>query len=508
MRVGSRKHAEHRVVIGLVFTVVAVTAITTGPAWAHDSRQTADQYVAAPRAGTYPASNARIQGWINALQTDSIRRHGWNIWASITSPAYKTQPIIPVTPVWQTWYSGHEIFEMESGEGRVHARAVNGLLSIERRPAFGHLAQVLQRNADGIPFDPYERVFAFNRFSRSGAEFIYNNKLNSGNMFVDTLAALVRNRVPLASLAILSTKDSTDSSQFVIKPVFQFISGKEVTAVPYWNGDGQNATYDPGNPLPSRWRQAVAVDPSGRYKAGDSVYLPINNDTARWLKVVPLSAFYYVRVTKEDSAHFTRFGAENGDLIGLANDTSLQAVLNAARPGNIGLLMAMHVTGKEIPNWTWQSFWWGYNPADSVFGADRPKSIPSPWNHYNMTVAYYMTTPQGAQNIAFNPYLETSLGGKIPNSLTGADSTAWTGVTTNCMSCHRRAAIAWVDTFAALPPYGPDMLISAGDSLVFTQPNPSPGGSGRVPVLKTDFLWSVAIRASQPTPGKRPPHPR
>jgi len=32
---------------------------------------------------------------------------------------------------------------------------------------------------------------------------------------------------------------------------------------------------------------------------------------------------------------------------------------------------------------------------------------------------------------------------------------------------------------------------------VFTQPNPA--GSGRVPVLKTDFLWSVAIRASSPT---------
>jgi hypothetical protein len=499
--------AAHRIVIGIVFTVVVGAGVTARAASVNAGGQVADQYAAAPRVGTYPSSNARIQGWINALQTDSMRRHGWDIWASITSPAHPAQPIVPVVPVWQTWYSGHEIFEMESGETQVHARAVNGLLSIERRPVRGHLTQGMQRTADGIPYDPYERVFAFNRFSRSGAEFIYKNKLNSANLFVDTVAAFTRNSTPLASIAILSTKDSTDSSQFVVKPVFQFISGTEVTAVPYWHGYGGTASYDSINPIPSHWMQAVAVDPSGRYKAGDSVFLPVNNQAPAWLKVVPLSAFYWVRVTKEDSVHFTQFGSVNGDLIGLANDTSLQAVVNAARPGNIGLLMAMHVTGKEIPNWTWQSFWWAYNPADSM-GYDRPASIGAPWNHYDMTQAYYMTTPAGGKNVAYNPYLESSLGGKIPNSLTGTDSTAWIGVQTNCMACHRRAGIAWVGTYATVPPYGPDMNVVSGDSLIFTQPNPTPGTTGRVPVLKTDFLWSVAIRAAAPTATKPAARPR
>lgn len=494
--------AGHRVAFGLFLAAVAVIAFETGARAgnASDNRGAqlpAQPYVDPRPVGSFPTSNARIQAWIAANQTDSIRRHGWDIWASITAPAYPAQPISPMVPTWQTWYSGHELFEMASGETKRHARAVHGLLAIEPVALNAHLPRMLVRGANGIPYNPYERVFAFNRFSRSGAEFIWKNQLNSGDTLMARFQRLLANNTPLASLELLTSADSTDSLQFVLKPVFQFISGKEVTAIPVWDGHGANATSVPGNPTPETWRHAVAVDPSGRYKAGDSVYLPINNDTARWLKVVPLSAFYWVRVTTQDSVNFTRFGAENGDFIGLANDTSYQAVMNAVRPGNIGLLMAMHVTGKEIPNWTWQSFWWSLEPNDSTTGRDRPKSIRAPWNHYDMTVTYSMVTPAGDSVIGFNPYLETSLGGSIPNSLTGTDSTPWTGISTNCMSCHRRAGVNWVGANFVAPPYGPDMNIAAGDSLVFTQPNPA--GSGRVPVLKTDFLWSVAIRASSPT---------
>lgn len=493
--------ARNRVVLGLIPAAVAGIAFETGARAGSARHEFAAQLPAQPyveprRVGTYPASYARIQGWIDASQTDSIRRHGWDIWASITAPAYPTQPISPVVPVWQTWYSGHELFEMTSGETKVHARAVRGLLAIESRPLDAHVPRRFVRGANGIPYNPYERVFAFNRFSRSSAEFIWKHRLNSGDVLMDTLARLESAGTPLASLAVLTSKDSTDSLQFVLKPVFQFISGREVTAVPYWDGNGANATYTPGNPTPETWRQAIAVDPSGKYQPGDSVYLPVNNETPRWLKVVPLSAFYWVRVTRQDSINFTRFGAENGDFIGLANDTSFQAVMNAVRPGNIGLLMAMHVTGKEMPNWTWQSFWWSLNPGDSTTGRDRPRTVRPPWNHYDMTVTYSMTSAAGDSVIGFNPYLETSLGGKVPLSLTGSDSTAWTGVSTNCMSCHRRAAVNWAGASFVAPPYGPDMNIAAGDSLVFTQPNPN--GSGRVAVLKTDFLWSVAIRASTP----------
>ena len=458
------------------------------------------QYVPPKPTGTYPSPNLKIQSWITAGNTAAIRAHGWDIWAAITAATPYNRP------AWQTWYSGHEIFD--SGVVVLHARARRGVVDPTLRPDYAHQPPLIRPAGGGIPFDPAERVFAFNRFTRSTAEFIWKHQLNYAATLRDTNAAFTKNGTPLVSRQILTSGGPTDSSSFVLKPVFQFISGSEVSAVPYWAGDSTAVTGDSANPIASTWNQAVAVDPSGKYQPGDSVFLPVNNAGPMWLTVVPLSYFYWIKITKEDSINFTHFGAVNGDFIGVANDTSLQAVLNAVRPGNIGLLMAMHVTGKEIPNWTWQSFWWGQNPNDPQFGADRPKSIPAPWNHYNMTVAYSMTTPSGQPLVAFNPYLETSLAGTIPNEgKTPPDSISWTGVTSNCMSCHRRAAVAYVGNNVVPQLYGPAMFVDPADTIVFTQPYP--GLPQRVPLLKTDFLWSVAIRARpfsqtrQPAPSRR-----
>jgi hypothetical protein len=481
-------------VVVLSLSVVAVAACDRGSAAMPPISEAAGvladsyRYVPAPPVRTYPSTNATIQRWISNANTKAIRSHGWDIWQSITSATSYNRP------VWQTWYSGHELFE-ETNETHVLARAKHGVVQFGIRRNAMHPSTIAARSANGIPFDPAERVFAFNRFTASTAQFIWKNKLNYAQTLADTNAAFTRNNTPLVSRAILTSKDSTDSSSFVLKPVYQFISGREVTAVPYWNGDSSAATTDSANPIASTWRQAVAVDPTGKLQPGDSILLPVNDEGYKWCKVVPLSAFYWQRITVEDSINFSQFGAANGDFIGVANDTSWQAVLQAVRPGNIGLLMAMHTTGKEIPNWTWQSFWWGQNPNDPQFGADRPKTIPPPWNHYNMTVAYAMLTPSGGSNIAYNPYLESSLAGTIPNEGKQPPSMiSWTGVTTNCMACHRRASVGYTaggQPVGAL--YGPDMQVNAGDSVIFIVPGPD---STKVPLLKTDFLWSVAIRAA------------
>src|SRR4030095_10126286 len=52
----------------------------------------AHAYVDPQAVGTYPSSNQRIQGWINAGQTDSIRAHGWDIWQSITTMVNDSTP--------------------------------------------------------------------------------------------------------------------------------------------------------------------------------------------------------------------------------------------------------------------------------------------------------------------------------------------------------------------------------------------------------------------------------
>jgi hypothetical protein len=450
-------------------------------------------YTPAPSVRTYPSSNATIQNWINANNDAAIRAHGWDIWQSITTATRFNQ-----MPVWQTWFSGYEIFEDTTGTN-LFARSKRGVVQFGVRRNVVHPSALPRGVMEGVPYAQAERVFAFNRFTLSTARFIYLNKLNNAQTLQDTNAAFTRRGTPLVSRAILTSRDSTDSSSFVLKPVYQFISGTEVSSVPYWFGDSSKATTDSANPIASTWRQAIAVDPTGKLQPGDSVLLPVNNEGYKWCKVVPLSAFYWIRITREDSIAFTQFGASNGDFIGLANDTSFQAVIEAVRPGKIGLLMAMHVTGKEIPNWTWQSYWWAINPQDPQFGKDRPSSVPAPWNHYNMTVAYYMMGKNKTQNIAYNPYLESSLSGYLPKpGGKPTDSTFWTGVTTNCMACHRRASVAFyvdpkANTVAATGAlYGNDMDVPSGDTVVFKQK--VPGLPNRVPLLKTDFLWSVAIR--------------
>ena len=151
-------------------------------------------------------------------------------------------------------------------------------------------------------------------------------------------------------------------------------------------------------------------------------------------------------------------------------------------------------------NWTWQSFWWSPTPNDSL-GSDRPRTIRTPWNNYQMTTAYWMTAPpaamgQGVPRIAYNPYLETSLGGVVDT--VGSLKTPWYGPQTNCMSCHRMAS--WRNTIVVtgsdtvngftgpVSPYVPASYVDASNAALLAG------------LTKTDFLWSVAIRTTAVPP--------
>jgi hypothetical protein len=185
-----------------------------------------------------------------------------------------------------------------------------------------------------------------------------------------------------------------------------------------------------------------------------------------------------VKLTQADVDHFSAFVRPQGDFVGAGNQTDSASLMKMVKPGNIALLMAMHVTGKEIPNWTWQTFYW--SPGRDSLNLDRPATIPSPWNNYSMNVAYYMTNLNGTPRVAFNPYLETNLHGYFPDSAPGNH---WVGVRTNCMTCHRLASRGIIGDTLHFAPYGPAQFIDPGNSALFAG------------ITKLDFLWSVAFRA-------------
>ncbi|MDB4906138.1 MAG: hypothetical protein JWO05_922 [Gemmatimonadetes bacterium] len=460
-------------------------------------------YVDPPAVRSFPATAGTVNAWVASADTAAVRAHGWDMWESITTylPGSNNEP------VWETWYSGHEIFEMDTSAAGVALAAAKGdmrqLVIPRRKVRFRpELPRQFAHGGAGshqsIPGDPVGAVFSFNRYTQSTARQIVGKQLWNWKVLAAINDSFDRAGTPVALRQVLVSKDSTDSLSIVLKPVFQFIDGKGPSCIPYWAGDTPAVTDSAGmNPIPREWKQFVVVDPTDTLKVAMSpkgvkfAGCP-NADVA--YPVVRLEKFYHRTLTQEMVDSFSVFAANGGDNIGKLDSATVSAILAMVKPGNIGLLVAMHVTGKEIANWTWQSFWWSPTPTDSL-GFDRPNTIQAPWNNYEMTTAYWMTSPpsagaQGTPRIAYNPYLETSLNGTVDT--VGGSNKVWYGPTTNCMSCHRMASWkAVVDTAANTAcftgpqfPYVPASYVDAGNAALL---------SG---LTKTDFLWSVAIRTA------------
>ena len=274
----NRRAGNSSVVLALSAAIVVIAACSGPPMQRVDASRNpgapADSYnyTPAPPVRSFPSSYATIQNWINANNEVSIRAHGWDIWQSITTATPFNQ-----MPVWQTWISGYELFD-DTGGTNLFARSKNGVVQFGVRRRVAHPSSLPSELKASPAYIRAERVFAFNRFTFSTAKFIALNKLNTAQTLQDTNAAFTRRGTPLASRAILTSTDSTDRTSFVLKPVYQFISGTEVTAVPYWWGDSSKATTDSANPIALTWRQAVAVDPTGKLPPGDSIRLRVNNE--------------------------------------------------------------------------------------------------------------------------------------------------------------------------------------------------------------------------------------
>lgn len=163
-------------------------------------------YVPPTTFGSYPASQATIQGWIDTLDTTAIRRHSWDIWGAITENSGMDE-----LPIWETWYTGHEIFELEP------KLASTTLRDIEQPKQFHH-AQLL--NGLDIPIDLPESMTSFNRYTKTLADYIVEHQYNEKSTLVainDEFNAL---NTAVIDRQILTSDDPVDSSQIVLKPVF------------------------------------------------------------------------------------------------------------------------------------------------------------------------------------------------------------------------------------------------------------------------------------------------
>ena len=203
-----------------------------------------------------------------------------------------------------------------------------------------------------------------------------------------------------------------------IKTVWTVVHADRPTPVSVWDGAGEAE--------PAAWPRTVTVGPGG----------------------VPLSRFHHLPIAAADLE-------------------TIRAIDPSAQAGDHLVLLAIHLTTREIPDWIWATWWWHDRPDAGPFAAGRPAALGGAWRNYLMDVAYSAETPReadGGANAVFNPYLETSPGGHA----------------SNCMACHQGAV--WTPTGPA-----PFLPVTRG-----ARPPDDPRFRTGT---RLDFMWSIAREA-------------
>jgi hypothetical protein len=252
--------------------------------------------------------------------------------------------------------------------------------------------------------------------------------------FDPTAAAHIRDHHLASSrhLRALTQVPAFPRSALVIKALWFPVHHDRPVSVPIW--DGAPAHDDAaGNPART-WPRQVTIDPRPGGRGG-----------------VPLRAFLFRTLRDDDELAAARR---------VAHDPELAA-------GDSLVVLAMHVTTKEIPDWVWATYWWHDRPDDGPFADGRPAAIAGAAGNYLMDVSLSADEPRaadGSPHVCMNPWLEARFPG---------------GLHSNCLTCHQRAAFG------------------AADYLPVTRATLAPDDPYFTGKTTTDFLWTLAFEAHE-----------
>ncbi|GAB3389167.1 hypothetical protein [Lysobacter fragariae] len=434
----------------------------------------------------FPQSETTINQWVYGGNSDAINRHGWSIWAGLTSFTGSVNG----TPVraFETWTSpGNMIFRIQSGLG---VDALRGQVMLQKaqllRPArrfeldpprqFRNLKPKLKASQATQVNDGDTNILVSVAYNPAAAQHAITNKLFLQST-LNTYLEQGYNQIPVFPAAAITTK-----------PVFKVIQKNEA------NGNVTNGIYTmpgwPGTPSPavtfpeSSWNACVYIDLNGT-QSGNSIDQGCQGRT-------PASTFQL-----SDFIHYTLNAAEAADA-----SSDLGIPVSA---GDIAILVGMHVTSREATRWTWQTFWWSANdsqpylPSSATIAAARPAVLDRAAAHYAMAVAYQMVSPAqpimggksvGAPVYAYNPHLEAGFDPSVFQTTATINDNGQTitnqyGVQTNCMSCHGQSMYQSTPGYYAgnnagnrETPYAADYYFGLNDPMFNNK-------------LQLDFAWSV-----------------
>ena len=443
-----------------------------------------------PPGYDFPLDRRQLQQITDENDLYAMRAHAWNLWAGVNADS-ATRFNGKTLPIWETWLSTAEIFknppvEESSAQAQEYASPRREFIDPQQ---FFHAAT---NNTESAGTSDSAMV-AFNKYNPNMVHFLWaghsTSKLPKARFYYTSTSSLSALNDSWGSTPMIERKlvDAVNTA-VMLKPVLMWVGAQGTTAIPFWQGP--TASTDPNcaemtsyrlrdsknrdlsnncHPDPSTWTHCVIIDPNAAISA-----------------LRPATASEFAMADMREAPGCTELkNAQYGGVDSLYNfrlSKQEAAAFNAtqkpeieAGAGDFMVLLAMHVSTKELVSWTWQTFWWqgGLPTPDAFpgFGDDRPTNLPTPWNNYNMCSVYAQTIRAdntGAMNVCFNPYLETNIG--IPD-----------GLRSNCVSCHAAAAI--------------NAPASGGYPKNYSQPIDFNDPNYFENATRSDFSWSIPINA-------------
>jgi hypothetical protein len=433
--------------VGLWRWCITVPHVAAAEPDAKASKEAVSQEIKVePLPDWYKFQSAKtVQGWIDDLDNKAITAHAWDTWGALTTMTNQKSNG-ELLPVFDTWWDKSEVFA-PPGVRAALGRQIHRF----EPPAQFRRSAALRAKAASSGHQFGQLGFDTVKYNDAVKKHVDDKHYNDQKV----LAALNDGWPANTPLANRKVVDFPDES-VMLKPTYRFVSGTSPTITGYWAGPSNSTS--PSTPSDSTWTKKMLVVPPESKLTAEQLTLQTE---AGPLPVVKVSDFYHVKLTADEAAGL------NAKSKGL----NLKA-------GDYALLVAMHVSTREIADWTWQTFWWSFNKP-SIPQASQAH-IKAPFDHYQVAVGYSFTTapsnPDSLTLTCYNPYLEAGFGNDVfarPGQL---------GIESNCMSCHRAAAWGPNANYVA------NGVIDPGDPQFFT------GNT------KTDFLWGLADTFVPPTP--------
>ena len=404
-----------------------------------------------PSAADWDAGAARLLDFLETSQFSALRAHSWQVFAGITSPSGGGYSI------WESWYSGDAVYAGPNG-----ARPQ----TLSDRRASIHSARQLGLLSPGGPeAAPGQSVAAAVLFNQPIRDHIWANKLYLPDTLAKLNAGFDAAKTPLALRSI----PQFPQNAIALKTIWSVVSSDGLTVLPVWDGELEQPAVAVSPPYPSDvWPRCVAVSPDPSYP--DPTAQVTCNARPLAAKVVGLDAFYHFRIEE----------AELQAVIAAIGEGPKDGTPAQIKVGDYAILLGMHFTTREVPNWVWATAWWHDEPNRAPYGSDRPGNVDGVWVNYLMKDGYSREVPlanDDGPHTVWNPYIE----GKYPD-----------GMRSNCMSCHIRAVyprldpvISGFDLCGALPVVRGDASLDVDD----------PALNSRV---RLEFLWSILLESRLP----------